>query len=261
MKTHHQGLFRCEKLSKNFGGLAALQDVEFVVSEGETVGLIGPNGAGKTTLFNVITGVFRPDKGRFTLRGQDLTGLVPHQIKKKGISRTFQQSRLVMALSVYDNLFIGMLEGFKAGFFDTLVRRARFTRELAGAVEKANALLSQFNEELVDKGFATVNDISQIDRRRLEICRALATQPALLLLDEPSAGMTPEESFELMHDIRRVRQKYYPQISIILVEHDMLVIEGITDKVVALNYGQKIAEGSFEDVARNEELREAYLGK
>ncbi len=261
MTTHHQGLFRCEKLSKNFGGLAALQDVDFVVSEGETVGLIGPNGAGKTTLFNVITGVFRPDKGRFTLRGQDLTGMVPHQIKKKGISRTFQQSRLVMALSVYDNLFIGMLEGFKAGFFDTLVRRARFTRELAGAVEKANALLSQFNEELVDKGFATVNDISQIDRRRLEICRALATQPALLLLDEPSAGMTPEESFELMNDIRRVRQKYYPQISIILVEHDMLVIEGITDKVVALNYGQKIAEGSFEDVARNEELREAYLGK
>ena len=195
------------------------------------------------------------------LRGEELTGMVPHQIKKRGISRTFQQSRLVMTLSVYDNLFIGMLEGFKAGFFDTLVRPSRFKRELAGAVEKANALLSQFNEELVDKGFTTVNDISQIDRRRLEICRALATEPALLLLDEPSAGMTPEESFELMNDIRRVRQKYYQQISIILVEHDMLVIEGITDKVVALNYGQKIAEGAFEDVARNEELREAYLGK
>jgi branched-chain amino acid transport system ATP-binding protein len=261
MTTHDQGLFRCENLTKNFGGLAALQGVDFAISEGETVGLIGPNGAGKTTLFNVITGVYQPDAGRFTLRGEDLTGMVPHQIKKKGISRTFQQSRLVLALSVYDNLFIGMLEGFKAGFFDTLVRRSRFKCELSGAVEKANALLSQFNEELVDKGFTTVNDISQIDRRRLEVCRALATEPALLLLDEPSAGMTPEESFELMNDIRRVRQKYYRQISIILVEHDMLVIEGITDRVVALNYGQKIAEGAFEDVARNEELREAYLGK
>ncbi|UCD83084.1 MAG: ABC transporter ATP-binding protein [Desulfobacterales bacterium] len=261
MTTHHQELFRCEKLTKHFGGLTALLGVDFAVSEGETVGLIGPNGAGKTTLFNVITGVYRPDDGRFTLRGRDLTGLVPHQIKKKGISRTFQQSRLVLALSVYDNLFIGMLEGFKSGFFDTLVRRSRFKHELAGAVEKANALLSQFNEELVDRGFTTVNDISQIDRRRLEICRALATEPALLLLDEPSAGMTPEESIELMNDIRRVRQKYYRQLSIILVEHDMLVIEGITDRVVALNYGQKIAEGTFEDVASNEELREAYLGK
>jgi len=261
MTKHDQGLFRCENLAKNFGGLAALQGVDIEISEGETVGLIGPNGAGKTTLFNIITGVYQPDAGRFMLRGEDLTGMVPHQIKKKGISRTFQQSRLVLALSVYDNLFIGMLQGFKAGFFDTLVWRSRFKRELSGAVEKANVLLSQFNEELVDKGFTTVNDISQIDRRRLEICRALATEPALLLLDEPSAGMTPEESFELMNDIRRVRQKYYRQISIILVEHDMLVIEGITDRVVALNYGQKIAEGAFEDVARNEELREAYLGK
>ncbi len=261
MTANNHELFRCENLTKNFGGLTALRGVEFSVSEGEVVGLIGPNGAGKTTLFNVISGVHRPDGGMFTLRGEDLTGLVPHMIKKKGISRTFQQSRLVLALSVYDNLFIGMLEGFQSGFFDTLVRRSRFKRELAGAVEKANELLSQFNEELVAKGFTTVNDISQIDRRRLEICRALATEPALLLLDEPSAGMSPEESIELMNDIGRVQKKYYRQLSIILVEHDMLVIEGITDRVVALNYGQKIAEGTFEDVARNAELKEAYLGK
>jgi ABC-type branched-subunit amino acid transport system ATPase component len=261
MNAINHELFRCENLTKNFGGLKALGGVDFFVSEGEIVGLIGPNGAGKTTLFNVITGVHRPDRGRFTLRGEDLTGLVPHQIKKKGISRTFQQSRLVLALSVYDNLFIGMLEGFQSGFFDTLVRRSRFKRELRGAVEKANELLSQFNEDLIAKGFTTVNDISQIDRRRLEICRALATEPALLLLDEPSAGMSPEESIELMNDISRVQKKYYPQLSIILVEHDMLVIEGITDRVVALNYGQKIVDGMFEAVARNEELKEAYLGK
>jgi branched-chain amino acid transport system ATP-binding protein/sulfate-transporting ATPase len=261
MTTHNRELFRCENLTKNFGGLTALQGVEFVVSEGETVGLIGPNGAGKTTLFNVITGVYPSDSGRLTIKGEVLTGLAPHQIKKKGISRTFQQSRLVLGLSVYDNLFIGMLESFHCGFFDTLIRRSRFRRELNGAIQKANELLNQFNEELVDRGFTTVSDISQIDRRRLEICRALATEPALLLLDEPSAGMTPEESFELMNDIRRVREKYYQRLSIILVEHDMLVIEGITDRVVALNYGQKIAEGTFEDIARNQELKEAYLGK
>jgi len=268
-------------LTVSRGSTIVVNDLSMAIPANRVVGLVGPSGCGKTTLLKSLNrmndldpeievrgdvllhgeSVYQPDEGRFTLRGEDLTGMVPHQIKKKGISRTFQQSRLVLALSVYDNLFIGMLEGFKAGFFDTLVRRSRFKRELAGAVEKANALLSQFNEELVDKGFTTVSDISQIDRRRLEICRALATEPALLLLDEPSAGMTPEESFELMNDIRRVRQKYYRQLSIILVEHDMLVIEGITDRVVALNYGQKIAEGTFEDVASNEELREAYLGK
>jgi ABC-type branched-subunit amino acid transport system ATPase component len=261
MTSNNQELFRCENLSKHFGGLTALQGVDFLVAEGETVGLIGPNGAGKTTLFNVITGVYPPNSGRFTVKGEDLTGLAPHQIKKKGISRTFQQSRLVLGLSVYDNLFIGMLESLRCGFFDTLIRRSRFKRELNAAIEKANELLSQFNKELVDRGFSTVNDISQIDRRRLEICRALATEPALLLLDEPSAGMTPEESIELMNDIRRVQKKYYQHLAIILVEHDMLIIEGITDRVVALNYGQKIAEGTFEDVARNQELKEAYLGQ
>jgi ABC-type branched-subunit amino acid transport system ATPase component len=261
MTTGNPALFRCEGLSKNFGGLRAIDHVNFEVSEGEIVGLIGPNGAGKTTLFNLITGVYQPDEGRFTLRDQNLTGLQPHQIKKKGISRTFQQSRLVLGLSVYDNLFIGMLESFHCWFFDALIRRSRFKRELIQSIEKANGLLSQFNKDLIDKGFTPVSDISQIDRRRVEICRALAAEPALLLLDEPSAGMTPEESIELMNDIRRVRENYYRRLSIILVEHDMMVIERITDRVIALNYGKKIAEGTFEEVARNEELKEAYLGK
>ena len=159
MNTNNKKFFRCEALTKNFGGLTALYRVDFAASEGETVGLIGPNGAGKTTLFNVITGIYQPDEGGFTLRGEDLTGLVPHQIKKKGISRTFQQSRLVLGLSVYDNLFIGMLENFHSGFFNSLVRRSRFKKELDEAIEKANELLSQFNEELVDKGFAPVSDI------------------------------------------------------------------------------------------------------
>jgi len=259
--TNRPKLFRCERLTKHFGGLSAVDGVDFDAAEGEIVGLIGPNGAGKTTLFNLITGVYQPDGGRFMLRDENLTGLMPHQIKKKGISRTFQQSRLILGLSVYDNLFIGMLEGFRSGFFDTLIRRSRFKQELSQGIERANKLLSQFNEELTDKGFTPVSDISQIDRRRLEICRALATEPALLLLDEPSAGMSPEESIELMDDIRRVRKNYYQRLSIILVEHDMMVIEGITDRVVALNYGKKIAEGRFEEVSKNEELKEAYLGK
>ncbi len=261
MNTNFQTLFRCERLTKHFGGLSAVDGVDFDAAEGEIVGLIGPNGAGKTTLFNLITGVYQPDGGKFMLKDENLTGLLPHQIKKKGISRTFQQSRLVLGLSVYDNLFIGMLESFRSGFFDTLIRRSRFKQELSQGITKANKLLSQFNEELIDKGFASVSDISQIDRRRLEICRALATEPALLLLDEPSAGMSPEESMELMDDIRRVRENSYQRLSIILVEHDMMVIEGITDRVVALNYGKKIADGRFEEVSRNEELKEAYLGK
>lgn len=261
MTVNNKELFHCKDLTKNFGGLTALSRVTFGISEGEILGLIGPNGAGKTTLFNLITGVSKPDGGNFALKGEDLTGLVPHQIKKKGISRTFQQSRLVLGLSVYDNLFIGMLESFHSGFIDTLIRRSRFQNELTTAIEKANTLLSQFNEELVDQGFARASNISQIDRRRLEICRAIATEPTLLLLDEPSAGMTPEESIDLMNDIRRVQENYYQHLSIILVEHDMMIIEGITDRVVALNYGQKIAEGTFEEVSRNEELREAYLGK
>ena len=261
MTANHPKLFRCERLTKHFGGLTAVDGVDFDAAVGEIVGLIGPNGAGKTTLFNLITGVYQPDEGRFMLRDENLTGLMPHQINKKGISRTFQQSRLVLGLSVYDNLFIGMLESFRSGFFNTLIHRSQFKKELSEGIEKANELLSQFNEELVDKGFVPASDISQIDRRRLEICRALATEPALLLLDEPSAGMSPEESIELMNDIRRVREDYYQGLSIILVEHDMMVIEGITDRVVALNYGKKIAEGRFEEVSRNEELKEAYLGK
>jgi ABC-type branched-subunit amino acid transport system ATPase component len=154
-----------------------------------------------------------------------------------------------------------MLEGFHSWFWDSLIFRSRLEKELNQAIVKANQLLSQFNAELVGKGFLPVSEISQIDRRRLEICRALATKPALLLLDEPSAGMSPEESAELMLDLRRIREKEYRQLSIILVEHDMTVIEDITDRVIALNYGKKIAEGTFEAVSRNEELREAYLGR
>jgi len=254
-------LFCCEKLTKNFGGLKAVDGVDLQVSEGAILGLIGPNGAGKTTLFNLISGVYPLDAGGFSLRGENLTGLPPHKIKKKGISRTFQQSRLILNLSVYDNLFIGMLEGFHSWFGDSLLFRSRFKKELKKAIEKANQLLSQFNPELAGKGFLPVSEISQIDRRRLEICRALATKPALLLLDEPSAGMSPEESSELMVDLRRIREDEYRQLSIILVEHDMAVIEDITDRVIALNYGKKIAEGTFEEVSQNEELKEAYLGR
>jgi len=254
-------LFRCEKLTKNFGGLKAVDGVDLGVSEGEILGLIGPNGAGKTTFFNLISGVYPIDEGSFFLRGENLMGLPAHKIKKKGISRTFQQSRLILNLSVYDNLFTGMLESFRSWFRDSLIFRSRFKEELKRAIEKANQLLSQFNAELVGKGFLPVSEISQIDRRRLEICRALATKPALLLLDEPSAGMSPEESVELMLDLQRIREKEYRELSIILVEHDMAVIEDITDRVVALNYGKKIAEGTFEAVSRNEELREAYLGR
>jgi branched-chain amino acid transport system ATP-binding protein len=254
-------LFHCESLTKNFGGLKAVDGVDLGISEGEILGLIGPNGAGKTTFFNLISGVYPTDEGSFSLRGKNLTGLAPHQIKKKGIARTFQQSRLILNLSVYDNLFTGMLEGFRSWFWDALIQRSRFRKELGRAIERGNELLSRFNPELAERGFLPVSEISQIDRRRLEICRALATRPALLLLDEPSAGMSPEESTELMLDLQRIRENEYGDLAIILVEHDMAVIEDITDRVVALNYGKKIAEGAFEEISRNPELKEAYLGR
>jgi branched-chain amino acid transport system ATP-binding protein len=253
-------IFWTEDLSISFGGLLAVDSVDIDISRGEILGLIGPNGSGKTTIFNLITGIYIPSGGDFFFEGESLCGKPPHEIARRGIARTFQISRLCLDLSVLDNVFIGMHHRQQRWLFDAVFRRNLLGQEVSQAYERALQLLRVFNEELVDVAGEPVGQLPQIDRRRVEICRAMAMEPKLLLLDEPSAGMTPEEMAELMDDINKVREES-KGISIIIVEHDMGVIRSISDRVVALNYGRKIAEGTFAEVAGNDEVREAYLGK
>ncbi len=247
-------------LTVSFGGLLALDGVDVAVGTGETVGVIGPNGSGKTTFFNALTGLYAPAAGEIVFLGQRLDGLEAHVIARLGIARTFQSSRLCLGLSVFDNILVGMHARRRTGLLDAVVRRRRLLREMGEATERAAHLLSLFNRELAGRGFERVGQLPQIDRRRVEICRALASQPKLLLLDEPSAGMSPEETAELMRDLQIVREEM-PGLSMIIIEHDMFVIEGVSGRVVAFNYGRKIAEGTFAAVAAHDEVREAYLGK
>lgn len=252
-------LFACRDLRVHFGGLTAVDHVDVSVEEGETLGLIGPNGSGKTTFFNAVTGLV-PATGQVWFRGAALLGLEPHAVCKQGIARTFQASRLCLNLSVFDNVLIGMHLQARSGLWDALFRRRRLVAEVRQALGQAAHLLGLFNADLVERGFDPVGELPQIDRRRVEICRALAARPRLLLLDEPSAGMNPEETVELMKDLQTVREEM-PGLSLIIIEHDMFVIESVSQRVVAFNYGRKIAEGRFAEVARNEEVREAYLGR
>jgi ABC-type branched-subunit amino acid transport system ATPase component len=252
--------FWTEDLSISFGGLVAVDQVNMDISRGEILGLIGPNGSGKTTIFNLITGIYAPTAGDFFFEGASLLGESPHEIARRGIARTFQISRLCLDLSVLDNVFIGMHERQKHWLADAVFRRRLLAEEVTEGRERAFGLLSVFNKNLVEMAGKPAGTLPQIDRRRVEICRALAMEPRLLLLDEPSAGMNPEEMAELMEDIVKVQEES-EGISIIIVEHDMTVIRSISDRVVALNYGRKIAEGSFEEVSHNSEVREAYLGK
>ncbi len=252
-------LFATRDLTVQFGGLTAVDHVDVGLKEGETLGLIGPNGSGKTTFFNAVTGLV-PAGGEVSFRGQSLAGLEPHAICREGIARTFQSSRLCLSLSAFDNVLIGMHAQARTGVWGALFRRRAAVAEVRQGLAKAAHLLGLFNADLVARGFDPVGELPQIDRRRVEICRALAARPRLLLLDEPSAGMSPEETVALMKDLQVVREEM-PGLSIILIEHDMFVIEGVSQRVVAFNYGRKIAEGTFTEVAANDEVREAYLGR
>jgi len=253
-------VFWTNGISISFGGLVAVDTVSIDVRKGEVLGLIGPNGSGKTTIFNIITGIYEADEGDFFLEGTSLRGWQPHKIARKGIARTFQTNRLCLDLSIIDNILIGMHPRQKSFICDSIFRRGKLAEEAHVFREQAIDLLRVFNPELVDLTASPANVLPQIDRRRVEICRAIAMRPKLLLLDEPSAGMTLEEMAELMDDINKIKETM-PGISIIIIEHDMTVIKTISDRVVALNYGAKIAEGTFEEVASNELVREAYLGK
>ena len=252
-------ILQCSGLTCRFGGVVALDRIDFTVGEGEIVGLIGPNGSGKTTLFNVITGIYRAQDGRITFAGSDLTRARPQAVYHAGITRTFQRSRVCLPLSVFDNIMIGNHKRLNHGLVFNLVRRTAFAAELRRSLAEARELTHIFSPRLAARIDEPVAGFPMIDRRRIEICRALISQPRLLLLDEPSAGMTHEETRELMDDILLVRERM-AGLTIVIIEHEMGVIERVTARCVVLNYGRKISEGTFETVARDRQVQEAYLG-
>jgi branched-chain amino acid transport system ATP-binding protein len=252
-------LLAVEDLTLRFGGLTALNAFAFALREGEMVGLIGPNGSGKTTFFNALTGIYRPAAGTIRLRGRDITALPPQRIYAAGITRTFQRLRLALQLSVFDNLMIGNHRNLSHGLGGNVFLRSRLRRQIEENVERARALIERFSPPLARRLFDPVGRLPMIDRRRVEVCRALISEPALLLLDEPSAGMTHEETRALMDDLIASREKS-PALAIVLIEHEMGVIERVTDRCVVLNYGQIIAEGSYREVAADPKVRAAYLG-
>ncbi|HZR62972.1 MAG TPA: ABC transporter ATP-binding protein [Xanthobacteraceae bacterium] len=252
-------LLEAQGLSKRFGGVVALDSLDVAVATGEILGLIGPNGSGKTTLFNVVTGIYAADAGRITFGGLDITNFRSPAIYRAGISRTFQRSRLSLPLSIFDNVMIGNHQRLSQGLWFNLMRRRAFRRAFDEAYDRARALLEIFEPALAGRMFEPVAGLPMIDRRRIEICRALISEPKLLLLDEPSAGMTHDETAELMNDILLVRKRN-TNLTIVIVEHEMGVIERITDRCVVLNFGRKIAEGRYREVAADAQVQEAYLG-
>ncbi len=252
-------LLEVQGTSLSFGGIACLNNLDLVVNEGEIVSVIGPNGAGKTTLFNVITGVYPPDEGEILLEGRSILGIDPHQIARRGVARTFQTLRLFLNMTVKENVMAAAYGHTKAGVFRSVVRTPGMRREEREIAQLAEECLGFFGQRLVGYRWnQPAYSLSYANRRRLEIARATAARPKLLLLDEPAAGMNPVETHEMTELIARLREE--GGYTILVIEHDMHVVEGISDRVVALDHGVKIAEGSFEAVATNPKVIEAYLG-
>ena len=252
-------LLELKGLSMAFGGLVVLDNLDIVVNEHEIVSVIGPNGAGKTTLFNVITGLYRPDRGEILLGGESLVGLPPHTITNRGVARTFQTLRLFLNMSVIDNVMAAQYGQTKVGIIRSMLRTPGWRREEREIRARAEEKLSFFGQRLMGYRWSQpAYSLSYANRRRLEIARAMATEPKILLLDEPAAGMNPVETHEITELIAKLRDE--AGYTILVIEHDMHVVEGISDRVVALDHGIKIAEGTFEEVATNPRVVEAYLG-
>ena len=253
-------LLEAQNLTMRFGGVTALDSLNLHVNEGEVLGLLGPNGSGKTTFFNVITGLYRASSGQVYFRGEGLTDASAQQVYLNAITRTFQRSRLSLPLTVFHNIAIGDNRRLNTGLLFNLFTRKAFKAEYDRVVNQVDSLLKTFNPRLAGKIFEPVASLPMIDRRRIEICRALISEPDLLLLDEPSAGMTHDETVEVMDDILQVRSKIKP-FTIILIEHEMGLIQRMTERCIVLNYGKKIAEGTYEEIVTNREVQVAYLGQ
>lgn len=253
-------LLTVNKLTKNFGGLTAVSHVNLELYENELVGLIGPNGAGKTTLFNLLTGVYEPSSGDVIFENagkeQRLNGMKPYKIANIGLARTFQNIRLFKELSVLDNVLIAMREVEKSSFIANVLRLPKYYKTENELADKAKKLLEIF--QLEDKLDTLARNLSYGEQRRLEIVRALATKPKILFLDEPAAGMNPQETVELTNLIYRIQKEF--QLTIILIEHDMNLVMDVCERIYVLEYGQVIAEGTPEEIKGNPRVIEAYLG-
>ena len=250
-------ILECRHLGIDFGGLTAVNDFNMAIGRTEIAGLIGPNGAGKTTVFNLLTKVYQPTRGTILLDGLDTHGKTPAQVNRMGIARTFQNIRLFSSLSVEDNVKIGLHNQEKYSMFSGILRLPKYWRQEKAAHERTLELLSIFNME--DLAGHQAGSLPYGAQRRLEIVRALATNPSLLLLDEPAAGMNPSETAELMENIVKIRDTF--QIAVMLIEHDMNLVMGICEGICVLNFGQIIAKGTAEQIQSNPTVIEAYLGK
>ena len=245
-------------LTKSFGGLTAVQHLDFYVEDGSITSMIGPNGAGKSTVFNLISGLYKPDSGRIIFQGHDIAGLSPDRVQKRGIARTFQNQRLFANLSVLENVLIGYHSRLKAGLLGDIIKPPSVRREEREAREKAMEALSLFGDRLAPHAHRRCIDLPYANRRLLELARAIVSEPRLLMLDEPSAGMNPTETMAFMDYVRAIRNR---GTTVLLIEHNLGVVMGISERVVVLDYGTKIAEGTADEVRADERVIEAYLGR